>query len=418
MALKQFIAFSDTLSKQPDYRRTKRPTFYDKYKFKHLIAKSMHRLENNAKNMKLNSIQFLRAVAATLVVYQHFVNQGAANVESWQKNFYHLKNFGCIGVDLFFVISGFIIMYVANEYTGVRSGFHFLLKRFIRINPIYYIATLLFLLALLIINELGYPNNYVSSYQKIITSLVDTLLIIPTVGDVESFSPFLLVGWTLSFEWCFYLLFFLLILCGVQRKTLFLIILLPLLSILAYFIKPSDFRLIFLTNPILLEFLMGVIICSIYLKKVSIPTYIGVICLFLGIISYILLIIFGFGDVWNYYGVLGGFLSLQRFLLWGLPSTLIVAGCVFLEKNKVFNRVWNNHWIVLAGDASFSIYLFHPILFALNMLLFTKLGYFAPVDTMIVLQVITAIVISIGFYNVVEKPLLTNMFLKFKELRN
>ena len=119
--------------------------------------------------MKLNSIQFLRAVAALLVVYEHsmdvLVNYGV----SWQQNFYHLNGFGCIGVDLFFVISGFIITYVASKYRGFDEGMQFLEKRFWRINPIYYIATIFCLIVALI--PLALSNKSISSDEVLLLPL-------------------------------------------------------------------------------------------------------------------------------------------------------------------------------------------------------------------------------------------------------
>ena len=156
---------------------------------------------------KLNSIQALRAAAAILVVYHHILNQNTGNATSWQQNFYHLRNFGSIGVDLFFVISGFIIMYVANTYTGLRESINFLVKRFCRINPVYYVATLFFVLVLIIFQMSGMNMAPLSSSSKIVNSLYNAILIIPTNGNIESFSPLLTVGWTLSFEWLFYILF-------------------------------------------------------------------------------------------------------------------------------------------------------------------------------------------------------------------
>ncbi len=95
--------------------------------------------------MRVNSIQFLRAVAALLVVYEHCMKTQMKLGVSWQQNLYYLNNFGCIGVDLFFVISGFIITYVSVKYNGSNDGMYFLERRLFRINPVYYSATAVFL---------------------------------------------------------------------------------------------------------------------------------------------------------------------------------------------------------------------------------------------------------------------------------
>lgn len=352
--------------------------------------------------MKLNSIQFLRAVAALLVVYDHSLLVQMDYGTSWQQNFLHINKFGCIGVDLFFVVSGFIITFVANKYTGASQGIHFLAKRFWRINPVYYILSITFLS--IIFFKPG--NNPLSGGNLNINSIIDSLLILPTSRNLSGYTPLLMLGWTLSFEWLFYLLFFLLIVCKVRYKAFFLMGIIALLVISRFIFQPHDLRFQFITNPILLEFLLGCIISYIYLTVKQIPADIGFSCLFIGVASYIYLIINGFGFIWYYEGTINGYLSLNRFLYWGIPSSLIVAGCVILEKNGQFVRLWNNPYVQLCGDASFSIYLVHTIVLNVLMLLYKKTGYFLPADIMIWLQIIIAVVISIFFYKLVEKPLL------------
>jgi exopolysaccharide production protein ExoZ len=355
--------------------------------------------------MKLNSIQFLRAMAAIFVVYEHSLALQIRYAVSWQQNFFYLKNFGCIGVDLFFVISGFIISYVANQYIGIEQAFHFLKKRFWRINPIYYIYTLLFL-GVVLLNIWITHINLNLYIIKIISSLFDTLLMLPTTDNAYSFSPLLFVGWTLSFEWLFYILFFGLILCKVKNKTFYLIGAIASLTIIGQIIRPSDFRLTFLTNPIMLEFLLGVILCWWYLRGKSISMYLAISLLVLGLACYFTLIMIGHGNVYHFMGVLGGELSLSRFFHWGIPSSCIVAGCVFLEKNQRLNRLWNNKWIQKIGDSSYSIYLVHLVVFKLFDTLYKLVGLFLPADALIWLQVIVAILFSISLYKLVEKPIL------------
>lgn len=352
--------------------------------------------------MKLNSIQFLRAVAALLVVYEHSMDVQINYGVSRQQNFYHLDGFGCIGVDLFFVISGFIITYVASKYKGFNEGMHFLEKRFWRINPVYYIATLLCLGVYLL--QLNIDNTPIPN--KTISSLVDTVLLIPTNSEIENFSPLLIVGWTLSFEWLFYLLFFFLIMGNVKRKVLALPILFLMLIGTGQIMKPDDLRLQFITNPILLEFLLGVMICQLYVSTKKIPTWVGASCLTIGIIGYILLIRLGYGNVWHYLGTINGEASLRKFLLWGIPSACIMFGCVFLEKNGLFRRLFDNKLSLLLGDASYSIYLIHYTAFNSLHLVYKKTGFFLPADAMIWLQIIVGVGISLAFYKLVEKPLL------------
>jgi peptidoglycan/LPS O-acetylase OafA/YrhL len=235
---------------------------------------------------------------------------------------------------------------------------------------------------------------------------MDTVLLIPTSSEIINFSPLLIVGWTLSFEWLFYLLFFSLIVSNVKRTTLVLPGLFLLLIGIGQILKPDDLRLQFITNPILFEFLLGVIICQLYVNAKNIPTWIGITCLSIGVISYFLLIRFGYGNVWHYLGTINGKSSLNKFLLWGIPSACIVAGCIFLEKNGKLHRLFDNKLSILLGDASYSIYLIHYTVFNALHLVYKQTGLFLPADVMIWIQVITGVSISLVFYKWVEKPLL------------
>jgi peptidoglycan/LPS O-acetylase OafA/YrhL len=231
-------------------------------------------------------------------------------------------------------------------------------------------------------------------------------LILPTTNNINDYNPLLRLGWTLSFEWLFYLLFFLLIVCKVRHKTFYLVGIIAMLVISRSIFQPHDFRFQFITNPILLEFLLGCIVSYIYSTVKQIPADIGFTCLLIGIASYIYLIINGFGLLYYHGATLNGYMSLNRFLFWGIPSSLIVAGCVILEKNGQFVRLWNNPFVLLCGNASYSIYLVHTIALNLLILLYKKTGYFLPADLMIWFQIIIAVAVSIFFYKLVEKPLL------------
>jgi hypothetical protein len=88
-------------------------------------------------------------------------------------------------VDLFFVISGFIITFVARDDAGLRQGLRFRARRFIRINPMYYVASLLFLKAPLVktATDIGLhvPSNLSFNPYTIglLTSLKSTVLVVP-----------------------------------------------------------------------------------------------------------------------------------------------------------------------------------------------------------------------------------------------
>lgn len=281
-----------------------------------------------------------------------------------------------------------------------------MIKRFKRINPVYYIASILYLVVLVLpIIVQGRAGDI--SVDNTISSSIDTFLILPLGGSMLSYSPMLVIGWSLAFEWLFYILFFILIVSKTKNKVLLFGVIITGLVVLGYVLKVPDFRYIFITNPIMLEFLLGVAICQLYLKNPKIPNWVALSCIAIGIASYILLILLGFGLLSELGAVLSGAaLSMKRFVLWGIPSAFIVFGCIFLEKNNQFTRLWNNKWMLLSGDASYSIYLVHLTVFELFRMLYKESGFFMPADLAIIVQVAVATIISIGFYKWIEKPMI------------
>jgi len=348
--------------------------------------------------MKINSIQFLRAIAVLLVVHVHAIDTQEAFAVSHQQKFYFLENFGAIGVDLFFGISGFIISYVANSYFGVREGVDFLKKRFLRINPIYYVASLLFMVMFCFFDKF-FP------VIAVLNGLRDTILMLPVLNAQKWLMPILIVGWSLSFEWWFYMLFFLLILFRVKNKALLLLLVIPVLVVIGRLLQPTDFRMIFYTNPIMLEFLFGVIIYWLY-RHVNVATSVAVVLLVLGIGGYVYNVIYGFGNISELGSVTGGTGSLKRVLLWGLPSAGILAGCIFLEKKGIFAKLWNNRFGLLVGDASYSIYLTHYTFFYILSQVYLYTGYFLNADLSIFVHMALAVGAGIWFYLKVERPLI------------
>src|ERR1700749_4285756 len=94
---------------------------------------------------KINSIQYLRAIAVLLVMFSHvFIMRDGLDIAR-NPAYVNLQTFGAIGVDIFFVISGFIITYTAAEWTGKHAAADFAKRRMIRIAPAYYIASALYL---------------------------------------------------------------------------------------------------------------------------------------------------------------------------------------------------------------------------------------------------------------------------------
>ena len=144
-------------------------------------------------NDHLLSIQYLRAVAALMVVFHHIIN-----AKPWLFN--PLENYPSLatGVDIFFVISGFI-MYVAARN---EAPLEFLKKRIIRIVPLYWVATLAFVIVKTKLHIFSLtPEDWLH--------IAKSLAFIPHHDPTNpgKIWPYLIQGWTLNYEMFFYLIF-------------------------------------------------------------------------------------------------------------------------------------------------------------------------------------------------------------------
>lgn len=308
---------------------------------------------------KLSVIQGLRAVAALLVVWTHSIDAAGPYRRSWQGRFFHLGGFGACGLDIFFVISGFIVSLVAARAAekGHHSARTFLTRRFTRIYPIYWILTLVIILEA----QVG--------RHPIVWSSVAWL---PTAGLMPSFSypaaaPVLSLGWSLIFEMYFYLV--LTAWLAIQpaklvRNTVLFLAAMVAIGAVVSFQRPL---LIVWANPILLEFLFGCLIGQIYgqrrfdrkteNKQVSSRKKASLLGRWIAVAgaAWLLETLFtGYGAI-NFQGmVLNGLSSWQRVGLWGVPSGLLVLGSILWSPAM---QSWPARLLVFLGDASYSIYL-------------------------------------------------------------
>ena len=297
------------------------------------------------------SIQYLRAFAVILVCYCHVLGHLG---NSYQANFYYLSNFGAIGVDIFFVISGFIISIICkNIVPGLKPSLKFLKNRFIRINLIYYFITLIYIFKNIIFYKSEISN----------LSLVKSIIILPIFEQGNLFIPTLFLGgWTLSFEWLFYIIYSMLIGIQVIKRELILIFFLFLLCFLGSLFPYNFVQLKFITNPIILEFVLGLLIALIYKMEISKKRklFIGYFLFFLAILIFMSLIFYKNDIISEQTNILKGIGSSERFLFWGIPSGILVLGLVLIEKSDIENFPKVPFFINL-GEASYSIYLTHQL---------------------------------------------------------
>ncbi len=276
-------------------------------------------------NQHFDSIQALRGITALFIVLEHI----------------RFLNCGAFGVDIFFCISGFMIMYSTHANTQ-----YFLRKRLIRILPLYYLMTLgtYFLLLL-------FPGMFEQSKADPVF-LLKSLLFIPFDIGGGVLQPLMRVGWTVNCEIFFYILFlFALQIHHKYRGFICSILLLVTVAASSLLPSPPAF-LVFYGNPVMLEFIFGILgyYAAWGLYRLRQASKLPKICLPLSIL-----------------GLLAGFMGLlitkpvinvlgfRRPLLWGLPALLIVL-CAFIA-GLYLQKIPSA--LVRLGDISFSLYLVH-----------------------------------------------------------
>jgi exopolysaccharide production protein ExoZ len=217
---------------------------------------------------------------------------------------------GAFGVDLFFVISGFIIATI----TPKRSTSQFVADRVWRIYPLYFLCFAIYVLLV--------PT------ERSVCQDIASFTLLP-VGC----SPYLTPAWTLTYELMFYAMAAITI--GARWAVY------PLLVAAALLLPPILDRG---SNLLFLEFLFGVVIASLPRRE-----WLGLPLLACG--AALLAI------APTELGVLGE--NPARVLYWGIPSAILVYGGLCQERLFAHSRL---DWLVRLGDASYSIYLVHFIL--------------------------------------------------------
>lgn len=336
---------------------------------------------------KIISIQILRGIAASLVVFLHVMADiGLKTNTSSFINFYNLKAFGDIGVDIFFVISGFIMVLVHyDDFNKESTSIGFLKKRILRIAPLYWFFTLFATVLLLFL-----PEVFSKGKTFDLMHLLSSLSFIPWYNSIGEISPVIGVGWTLNVEMYFYLIFAFCLLF--PRKYLLIIMSIVLVGGLIITNSfNSDFPyLLMIARPLLLEFLAGVYIGWFYKKGINLKyPFLG---LFLGVILFVINIFMEFD-------------LLYRVLYNGIPSVLIIYSLITLEKKYNFNNLRFKRGLLIFGAASYSIYLSHPFTYKFGYRLFSDQFISLHPDGVIIIVTIFSLLCGIIVYYLIEKPL-------------
>ena len=302
--------------------------------------------------MPIEGIHVLRAVAAVMVVVHH-ARISVPGSGAWPA-------FGASGVDIFFIISGYVMMLTTQGSITPRK---FLLKRIARIVPLYWLAT--------IWTARRDPPDF---------DLVKDALFIPHHNHAITnwIAPMLQQGWTLNYEMLFYLIFAISMAVGKTYRHFLILLTLALMPLLAFL---PGVAAEFYGNSIVWEFGFGILLFMVASRSTfdrSRWTYLAIMAVGFGLLA------LGY-DRW------------PRALAEGLPALLIVWASFGACRGWLRSRL-----VVLIGDASFAIYLFH----------WASFGAMKPVarvihdpNLLMLGHIATAIIAGVVIHLVVEKPM-------------
>jgi exopolysaccharide production protein ExoZ len=324
--------------------------------------------------MKYLSLQVLRALAAVAVVLYHAqvlchkYGRGPSSTEAL------LGEAGSHGVDLFFVLSGFVILYTIHNTNSSPAGF--LLRRLIRIVPLYWVLSL----GLLLLGIVLYPGNPLEP-----RSVLESLLF--CVYAFHSRPPLIYVGWSIEYEIFFYAVVTLALAAAlpVYRAVglLFLMLYVGLHLLVPAAAAPGSFAY-FLGNPLLFEFVLGLLLAELAVGGRT------------RVLDWTIAL-----------AAIGASIALEgvsRLVFAGVPAAVLVWAAVKTERWTSRYRV--THALGKVGDASYSIYLLQVVALPAVGKLVARFVPDLPPDLLVLAAVVSVVAAGILLYRGVERPLL------------
>jgi exopolysaccharide production protein ExoZ len=328
--------------------------------------------------VKYVSLQALRALAVIMVVVYHaqglchkYAEGGRSITEAV------LGEFGSHGVDLFFVLSGFVILYTVRKTNTGAAGF--LLRRLIRIVPLYWLVTL----AMIACGVILQPHGTIE-----LRPIVDSLLF--SSYAVYSRPPVLYVGWSVEYEIFFYAVVALALAAALpvyRAVGLAFLACYAALHLLVPAAQVSGNFAFFLGNPLIFEFVMGLLLAELAVGGRLRAWDFAIPAAAIGLS----IALDGFG----------------RLVFAGVPAAVVVWAAVKTESRT--SRYKSTLLLARIGDASYSIYLIQVMALPGVGKLIAHLVPRIPGDLLIPIAVVLVVAAGMLTYAVIERPLLKTL---------
>lgn len=339
----------------------------------------------------LTQVQVLRAVAATSVALRHAQHDAATLELEAGRTFQAWDPIPwSAGVDIFFVISGLIMVHTSRQLFAKTGGARlFLSRRLARIVPLYWAVTTLYLgVALLAPTFLN--QNYIN-----LRFVIESYLFIPATRPDGVVQPVYELGWTLNYEMLFYVLFTAAILLPMRWAVTALLTTLVGMVLAGYLAAPLREPFAFWTDPIILEFAFGVTIGIMCASSLRPSGFVRACVAATGLAA--LMLAAAFPDV---------SMGLARPVVYGIPASLIVWSAA-LAPGELRHESLAARWGAGVGDASYALYLLHPFVIRATRIFFWRTGLVLVLGPWAFIA--SALVITFGValitYRVFEKPI-------------
>ncbi len=334
-------------------------------------------------HVELYGIQMLRAIAALAVVVHHTLEESGGAIGKFSPDW--LTTSGASGVDIFFVISGFIMFHVTfRDRRGPPTPGTFLFRRATRIYPFYWLCCL----AVLTISAMGFlaSNHYPAR------TIAGALILLPG-------NALLGTAWTLVFEMYFYLLFAATLWARSATISVIATIAAILCLQVAGSLMPATATAKFLASPLSLEFCFGLVLGYGYAawmrrdRAWPVPP----------VMALVAMAVMAVVPLFVAHDATTSLPELPRIAAWGLPAVVVVASVLTIGAPRTAVA----RFLVLLGDASYALYLTHAfVMMGYGWLVKIPAVSRLPQQPVVVLIVIIAIIIGLLAHLLVEKPLL------------
>jgi len=340
---------------------------------------------------KLNLLQVIRGLAAVLVVFHHVCSSSEVYFNAvWLYDFFNSSR----ALDIFFVLSGFIITYIhfndLHERTNVKA---FFIKRFNRIYPIFWIVSLVYLAFYMAVKT--YSVHDLSS-----GFMIKSFLLIDT-----KIPPMVRVAWTLCYEVIFYLVFGICIAFGLRVAKIIWALWL-LVTIACYFLLPED-SVPYPFNNFIIGILIGCFTgYALRLMPLKNMAESAIKFRYRSLLSAGMFI---FAVMWGltFFTDFGQKTAIESRIILGVGAALIILGAAIanLQRNIKVPKL-----LVLIGDASYLIYLTHYLVLALFYKAATRYPQMHSSGLRVFLlgscASIVAVVFGVIAHQIIEKPVL------------